>query len=75
MGREYSASWQADPDGHLVLAGPNEEWAFGPHGDDRWLGRNGEQAGEILTVLRDQTGAVVGLDIATFVFRRAPMED
>lgn len=32
-------------------------------------------SGEILTVLRDPDGTVVALDIATFIFRRAPMHD
>jgi CubicO group peptidase (beta-lactamase class C family) len=73
MGREHTARWE--PDGVLVVAGPGEEWHFTPDGPDRWRGHTGEQAGEILTVLRDPAGAVIGLDIATFVFRREPMAD
>jgi CubicO group peptidase (beta-lactamase class C family) len=73
MGREYIARWE--PDGVLVIAGPGEEWHFTPEGPDRWRGHTGEQAGELLTVLRDPAGAVIGLDIATFVFRREPMAD
>jgi hypothetical protein len=79
MGREYDARWQASPsgDGLLVIAGPHEDWHFIPEpGEpDRWRGLTGEQAGEILAVLRDGSGAVAGLDIATFVFRREPMAD
>ena len=73
MGQQYTARW--DPDGTLVIAAPAEEWRFTREGPDRWRGLTGEQAGEILTVLRDPDGAVVGLDIATFVFRRDPMAD
>jgi hypothetical protein len=32
----------------------------------------GEEEGEILLVQRDATGAVIALDIATFVFTREP---
>jgi len=76
MGRQHTARWETDgSDGTLVLAGPGEEWRFTREGPDRWRGLTGEQAGEVLTVLRDPAGAVVGLDIATFVFRRDPMAD
>ena len=43
--------------------------------DQTGRGQTGEEAGEVLTVLRDDGGAVVGLDIATFVYRRTPMAD
>ncbi len=79
MGRAYDARWQASSsgDGLLVIAGPQEDWHFTPEPgeSDRWRGVTGEQAGEILAVLRDGSGAVAGLDIATFVFRRDPMAD
>jgi CubicO group peptidase (beta-lactamase class C family) len=74
MGREFEARWE---DG-LVLTGAMpgaEAWRFTPEGPDRWRGETGDQAGEILAVLRDSDGAVTGLDIATFVFRREPMLD
>jgi hypothetical protein len=74
MGREYTARWESGPDA-LVVSGPGEEWQFTAEGPDRWRGQTGEQAGEILAVLRDPDGTVVGLDIATFVFRREPMDD
>ena len=72
MGREHTVHWA---DGELVVDAPREQWRFTAQGPDRWLGITGEQAGEILTVLRSASGAVVGLDIATFVFRRDPMAD
>ncbi len=74
MGREFEARW----DSALVIratAPGAESWRFTSEEGDRWRGQTGEQAGEILTVLRDPNGAVAGLDIATFVFRREPMED
>jgi CubicO group peptidase (beta-lactamase class C family) len=73
MGREHTARW-TEP-GELVIESPTEDWRFTPEGPDRWRGGSGEQAGEILAVLRDPDGAVSGLDIATFVFRRTPMAD
>jgi CubicO group peptidase (beta-lactamase class C family) len=75
MGREYEARWDGVA---LVLQGTAagaEAWSFTPEGPDRWRGRTGEQAGEVLAVLRDAHGNVVGLDLATFVFRRAPLDD
>jgi CubicO group peptidase (beta-lactamase class C family) len=74
MGREYEARW----DGEALLlrstAGA-ETSRFTAEGTDRWRGQSGEEAGEVLAVLRDAGGAVVGLDVATFVFRREPMAD
>jgi CubicO group peptidase (beta-lactamase class C family) len=76
MGREFALRWEPGPDdGSLVLAGLAEDSRFTREAPDRWRGHSGDQAGEILTVLRDPDGAVTGLDIATFVFRRAPMAD
>jgi len=74
MGREFEARW----DGALILRGTHsggESWRFTAEGADRWRGQTGEQAGEILAVLRDPDGTISGLDIATFVFRREPMAD
>ncbi|PGH41153.1 serine hydrolase [Micromonospora sp. WMMA1996] len=45
---------------------------FTPEGPDRWRGHAGSQHGEILTVIRDETGTAVALDIATFVLTRTP---
>jgi hypothetical protein len=76
MGREFALRWEPGPgDGSLVLGGLAEDSRFTQEAPDRWRGYAGDQAGEILTVLRDPDGAVTGLDIATFVFRRAPMDD
>ena len=72
MGRRYDVRWDV---AGLVVAGPNEEWWFTAEHPDRWRGRTGEQAGEILTVLRSASGEVEALDIATFVFRRTPLAD
>ncbi len=74
MGREFEARW----DGALVLRATTpgaESWRFTQEGPDRWRGLTGEEAGEILAVLRDPDSTVTGLDIATFVFRREPMAD
>jgi CubicO group peptidase (beta-lactamase class C family) len=75
MGREYQASYA---DGGLDMrptGPPGDRWRFTPDGPDRWRGQLGEQVGELLTVLRDTDGAVTGLDIATFIFRREPLAD
>jgi CubicO group peptidase (beta-lactamase class C family) len=75
MGREYTVRWDgADLLMHGVGPGA-ESWHCVVDGPDRWRVRTGEEAGEVLTVLRDGTGAVVGLDVATFVYRREPMAD
>jgi CubicO group peptidase (beta-lactamase class C family) len=75
MGREYEARWDGDA---LLLRGTAaaaETWRFTAESTDRWRGQTGDEAGEVLTVLRDADGAVVGLDLATFVYRREPMAD
>ena len=75
MGREYQVSYA---DGGLDMrptGPPGDRWRFTPDGPDRWRGQLGEQVGELLTVLRDTDGAVTGLDIATFIFRREPLAD
>ncbi|MGW5561077.1 serine hydrolase domain-containing protein [Micromonospora sp. NPDC003944] len=66
----------ADTDGNL-LAGPvgAPNLRFVPEGPDRWRGRAGGQDGEILTVRRDEQGAAVALDIATFVYSRTPDQE
>ncbi|WP_433310378.1 serine hydrolase domain-containing protein [Micromonospora sp. CA-269861] len=66
----------ADADGNLRagrMGRPNLR--FVPDGPDRWRGRAGEQDGEILTVRRDEHGAAVALDIATFVYTRTPDQE
>ena len=75
MGREFEARWDSDA-AELIIAGRRagaEEWRFVREAPDRWRGLSGENDGEVLQVLRDRAGAVRALDIATFVFTRAPM--
>jgi hypothetical protein len=72
MGREYELVADGE---RLVMSRPAaqmEPWVFEPEGPDRWRGRTGMNAGEVLTVLRAADGSVTGLDIATFVFGRDP---
>ncbi len=75
MGRELTVWW----DGHCLLlrgtAPVAATWACEPAGPDRWRVVTGDEAGELLTVLRDPDGTVAGLDLATFVHRREPMAD
>src|SRR6266511_1679047 len=61
--------------GVAPLADPAEVWRFAADGTDRWRCHSGMNDGEILAVRRDPDGAVEALDVATFVFRRAPMID
>jgi CubicO group peptidase (beta-lactamase class C family) len=73
MGREY----QVVADGDQVVMSKVTPpaivpWRFGREGPDRWRGLTGENAGEVLQVLRTPEGAVDRLDIATFVFSRDP---
>ncbi|MFF4936116.1 serine hydrolase domain-containing protein [Micromonospora sp. NPDC000729] len=71
MGGEYE--FRVDAAGDLVggLVG-KPLLRFTPEGPDRWRGRSGSQDGEILTVLRDDSGTPVALDMATFVLTRSP---
>jgi hypothetical protein len=45
-------------------------WRFVAEGTDRWRGRTGMNAGDVLLVRRDEHGRPATLDIATFVFTR-----
>lgn len=47
---------------------------FVPEGHERWRGRDGYYAGEVLTVVRDETGAIRHLDVGSFVYTRSPYE-
>jgi hypothetical protein len=72
MGQEYEMVADGD---RLVMSGRKpgaEPWTFEREGPDRWRGRTGENAGEVLRVLRDADGTVTAMDIATFVFGRDP---
>ncbi|MEU6021261.1 serine hydrolase domain-containing protein [Micromonospora sp. NPDC047134] len=72
MGIPLDLTW--DPmTGDLVGAVPGDPVSrYRPEGPDRWRAVSGEEHGEVLAVLRDQTGRPVALDIATFVFTRSP---
>ncbi|WP_327005405.1 beta-lactamase family protein [Dactylosporangium sp. NBC_01737] len=74
MGQEHEVGWA---DGELVvtpLTTGRRGWRFTPDGPtaDLWRGRSGDNDGELLRVVRDADGAVVALDIATFVLSRDP---
>ncbi|QSB17360.1 beta-lactamase family protein [Natronosporangium hydrolyticum] len=81
MGREFTLSWHGDAD-ELVMSSvtvPGGATRFRPDSDgagfDRWRGVAGPDDGEILRVLRDPDhGGVVGLEVATLRFHRAPTD-
>jgi hypothetical protein len=56
------------------LSGPGRGTKLRPTGDGRWKGLDGYYAGEILTIVRDDAGAVTHLDFGTFVFTRQPYD-
>ncbi|MFY1693656.1 serine hydrolase domain-containing protein [Plantactinospora sp. WMMB782] len=75
MGREFEVAW--DPGAEELVVTPQPpgavpRWRFRRDVEGRWRGRSGMNAGEVLTVRRDPTGAATALDIATFVFTRHP---
>ncbi|XVU27598.1 serine hydrolase domain-containing protein [Actinoplanes sp. CA-054009] len=69
MGREYEIVTDGAA---LEMTGPFHWSRFTREAPDRWRGVDGENEGEILTVLRTPDGDVDRLDIATFVFSRDP---
>jgi CubicO group peptidase (beta-lactamase class C family) len=70
MGHEVEARWD-EPAQQLVLnPDDGEPWRFDREGPDRWRGRTGDNAGEVLLVRRNGSGTVQALDIATFIFTR-----
>jgi CubicO group peptidase (beta-lactamase class C family) len=73
MGREYQLVADGEQLVMSKVAPPAiVPWRFEREGPDRWRGLTGENAGEVLQVLRTAEGAVDRLDIATFVFSRDP---
>ncbi len=63
------------PDGGLLLGTPGEgRGAHFVRSDDGWIGLEGYYAGEPLTVRRDADGRPIQLDLASFVFTRAPYD-
>jgi CubicO group peptidase (beta-lactamase class C family) len=75
MGRELELAWDGGA-GQLIVRAPRgderDESRFTLIGEDRWLGISGDDAGEILTVIRDSADAVVALDLSTYVLTRDP---
>jgi CubicO group peptidase (beta-lactamase class C family) len=69
MGREYQIAATGEA---LEMTGPDLGSRYVREAPDRWRGVSGENAGEVLTILRDQSGTAEKLDIATFVFSRDP---
>ena len=67
----------ARPDGGLELGtiGPGRKSGFRRDMAGNWVGVDGYYAGELLQVVRKDDGAVSHLDVATFVFTRAPYGD
>ncbi|MCM0676666.1 beta-lactamase family protein [Micromonospora phytophila] len=75
MGLAMEVSWDSER-GELVAHQRGERvHRFAAEGPDRWRGRTGNENGELLTVLRDDAGRPVALDIATFVFTRTPDQE
>jgi CubicO group peptidase (beta-lactamase class C family) len=76
MGREYEARWDGARSELVIVYvradDEADEWRFTPDGPDRWRGRSGENAGEVLSVRRDGSGNAAAIDIATSIFTRDP---
>ena len=73
----YAFSLSVRPDGGLELGalGPGRRSRFRRDAEGQWIGTDGYYAGEALRVVRDGSGAVSHLDVATFVFTRTPYGD
>jgi CubicO group peptidase (beta-lactamase class C family) len=63
-------------DGVLRLGEPGQGRGarFRPTGDGTWIGEAGYYADEPLRLRRDASGAVVALEVASFVFTRTPYD-
>jgi CubicO group peptidase (beta-lactamase class C family) len=75
MGIEFELGWDSGSS-ELIIYGPragDQPWRFVREGEDRWRGRTGEQAGEVLLVSRDDNGTPTAVDIATFILSRDPL--
>jgi CubicO group peptidase (beta-lactamase class C family) len=75
MGREFEVGWDAQASQLVIHSSRNRDqpWRFSQEDTDRWRGQTGEQAGEVLRVIRDDHGTPTAVDIATFVFTRDPL--
>ena len=70
----YGVRLTADGLLHLLpLLGAGRGSRFRPTGTGTWIGLDGYHADEVLTVVRAQ-GAVVALDLGSFVFSRTPYD-
>lgn len=65
-----------EPDGALRLGEPGQGRGarFRPTGDGTWTGEAGYYSGEPLTLRHDDSGAVVALEVASFVLTRTPYD-
>jgi CubicO group peptidase (beta-lactamase class C family) len=71
----FSLASAADGALHLApLHGHGRAARFTRLSEDRWRGRDGYYAGEVLTVVRAEDGTAGSLDIASFVFTRRPYD-
>ncbi|MBQ1073381.1 beta-lactamase family protein [Micromonospora sp. C31] len=75
MGASLDVTWEAAKGELGVYVRGERVSTFTQEGPDRWRGRSGPENGEILSVLRDEAGRAVALDIATFVFTRTPDQE
>ena len=58
----------------VALGGRTRASRFRPAGEDTWIGLDGYYRGETLRMVRDASGAVTHLELATFVFTRTPYD-
>lgn len=73
----YSYGLRLCGDGLLELVGllgAGRASRFRARGDGTWVGLDGYHAGEVLTAVRSAEGAVIALDLGTFVFSRTPYD-
>jgi CubicO group peptidase (beta-lactamase class C family) len=71
----YGLRLAADGLLHLLgLQGARRASRFRSNGDGTWTGLDGYHHGEVLRVVRDADGAVVALDVGTFVYSRTPYD-
>ena len=73
MGIEHEIGWDATSSELIISAAGDRVWRFTREGVDRWRGRTGQQAGEVLLVARDDSGTPTAVDIATFILTREPL--